>query len=126
MVSRTKAPYLYNPDNGRVMINTPKKRRVRPNLIPCMKLDASDVRDDPRVEMAREDDDMVMQNEPKLETSKFSGTVDDIIMQVEDSMDKGEIRQIGADLGLNLAKSTRLETLRQNVLDRLAQIKEAT
>lgn len=130
MVSRTQAKYLYNPENGRIMINTPLKRRVRPGLIPTNYADARDVLDDPRVLMARDTEtaeEAFEQEQKQIETKNLTGSIDDIIHQVEDSMDKGELRQIGADVGLKgLTKAMKLETIRREVLDRLQQIKEST
>ena len=123
--SRT-AKYLYNPENERVMINTPLKRRVRPNLIPCNRLDASDVQGDPRVLFARRNDESpVIEETPPEESNKtVADGFADIITQVHDSEDKAELRQIGADIGLGLVKSMKLNTMKNNILKQISEIQE--
>jgi len=127
MADKHSAKYLLNPDTGRVMINTALKRRVRPGLVPCNKLDGSDVLDDARVIYARErsGDSPVIEDTPEPKTNEtVQGGFDDILLQVQDSEDKAEVRQIAADLGLNLSKTLKLKTMKDEVLGVIREMQE--
>lgn len=121
-------PYLYNPFNGRVMIYTPDKHRVRPNLIPCHKLDASDILGDPNIIAARDQpvpEEQVVEP-PKPKTTGIVGdSFDDIITQVEYSEDKAELKHIGAELGLTLHKAMKVSTMREKILEKIEEIRES-
>lgn len=128
------AKYLFSPENGIVCINTELKRRMCPWMIPCNKLDASDIKDDPHVTMvysggydsrkAEEEAQAMTPEEETVSTAEDSFRV--LKLQVESSEDPGELRQIGADLGVELARTMRLKTMKKHLMDRIEVIEART
>jgi hypothetical protein len=131
----TTAKYLYSPRNGLVFVNTETKRRMCPWAIPCNKLDASDIMNEPQVTMvyageydsrkAEEEVATIADKEEAEAIKTFEDGLRATRLQVMSSEDKGELRQVGGDLDVELSKTMSLETMRTALLNKLDEIQEA-
>jgi hypothetical protein len=101
-------------------------------MVPCNKVDASDIMDDPQVTMvySEEYDSRKAQAEADEMTpeAEVATTTEDsyktLRLQIMSSEDKAELRQIGAGLGVELAKTMRIPTMRNELLGRIDEIQE--
>jgi len=128
-INAKTAKYLYNPVNGRVVVNSKHKRFVRPKLIPCNLLDASDVAGEPAVLLAQneahepvseEDMDMMQHT-----GANVRGGYQALRLTIDSSEDKGELRQIGADLDVPLTKAMKLSTMRTRLFAHIDKLEVA-
>jgi hypothetical protein len=129
------AKYLYSPKNGIVCINTAQKRKMCPWAIPCNKIDASDIMDDPHVttvyqgeyDSRKAEEEAAELAPPAEEVTSVEDSFKALNLQIMSSQDKAEMRQIGADLGVDgLSKTMGLEKMRKTLLDRIDLIREQT
>lgn len=128
-----KAKYLYSTQNGIVCINTELKRRMCPWMVPCNKIDASDIMDDPAVTMVYSDGYSSKDAEAEVAAAEVDeealATADDnfraLRLQVMSSEDKAELRQIGADIGQELVKTMGVPKMRTKLLERIDKIQAA-
>ncbi len=123
-----KARYLYNPINGRLVINSELKRRVSPNLIPCNRLDASDIAGDPVVLKAQNSphEPVSAEDAEKESTNVVGKGFDALRLQIASSKDKLELRQIGADLNVLLDNRMKLSTMHTKLLDQIDKLEAAS
>ncbi len=124
-----KAKYLYNPVNNRIVINSEMKRRVSPKLIPCNRLDASDVAGDPAVLKAHNlPHEPVSEDEANESTHVVRGGFAALRLQIASSEDKAELRQIGADLAVepSLTKAMRISTMRNRLSEKIDRLEAAS
>ena len=127
-----QAKYLYSPRNGIVCINTELKRRMCPWMIPCNHLDAGDIKEEPQVTMvysgeydSRKAMEEAQEMTPEPEVSSSTEESFKVLrLQVMSSEDKAELRQIGGDLGEDLAKTMNIKTMRKNLLEKIDKIQE--
>lgn len=126
-----KAKYLWSPRNGIVMINTELKRRMCPWAIPCNRLDASDIKNDPMVTKVYSDeyDSSKAQAEADEATPKEEEitNVEDsfkvTLLAIKSSTNKDELVGIGADLGEKLTRNMNVSTMQERLCARIEKIK---
>jgi hypothetical protein len=116
------APYLYNPETGRVMVNTEQKRRLCPNLLPCdspegpsgkgIKVHA-EPKEDPRIE----------ETFKEAEVQKAAGP-EELLTEIDGIEDKSELAEIGEQMGCKLDKRMSVATMRGRLKNHIAELTE--
>jgi len=111
------APYLYNPVTGRVMINTPLKRKVCPNLLPCDTLGGPERFQ--RVDVAQVTPPKVEATPVDIETPAEGP--EELLAEIEAMDDRDELievaQQMGLDIGPKMNKKTIKSRLRNFITD---------
>jgi hypothetical protein len=129
----TQAKYLYSPRNELVCINTELKRKMCPWMVPCNKLDASDITSEPQVSMVYQgeysskvaEEQAAAANPPTDEAHTVEENYKVLVVQIMSSIDKTELCQIGADLGEDMSKSMKVENMRKRLIDKIDRLREA-
>lgn len=120
------APYLYNPRNKRVMVATAEKaarldEHDNPYFIPCDSVDGP--KQTVEVSTGSDTSEPVISDVPDAEASKaeVKGS-DDLLDIVMKSEDKDELVTIGTDLGVQVNKKMKIETMQSKISHRLAEM----
>lgn len=114
-------PFLFNPENGRVLPNTKVKAIKRLDLIPCKTKAGPAGGAEAFIEAAQDTPPPV--ESPDIE--KSVGTAagpEELMAEVHASADKDELISIGKQLNVKLTKAMKVETMRGHLLDAISEL----
>jgi hypothetical protein len=106
-------PYLFNPENGRVMINSEHKRKVCPKLVPCESLDGPPGYET-LVSTGKQKPVKGEEVPPDSSMEEAAGP-EDLLAEVEASEDLEFVKDVASQLGVQIHPRNNLKGAKKRV-----------